>query len=758
MPYEDIDPKFFPIRPLKGMIRNNSPSLLQTGEFWTISNAYPLQEGIRKRDGYSYYAGGNQIAALDRPILGIVPGWQTDGTQFACALTSRYLYTISGYAAPTVVHWTYSTGKIGVSSTTVTGYGSDWDATANYLFANDYIVIDADESGDGPEEILISSITDHNTLTLDSAPSGTYSPTEYMEYGNCEDTNSPTLDGGTTGLANGTWARSAAVIKGGTYSWLLTKTSAADGGDADNYLTDNVLTDDMHGLTADTTYYVSFWMYSDVGTATNAKVVFQEYYSAAWHDTYEWNISSASTWESKTQEITLNAATTAVTVLIQIASAEEQSKVLYIDDVSVLENGVDYSIRRRFNVESSYLLDSTVCDNKVVICDHKRPLYSFDGSSFTIYDADVTYAPACVCFFADRLWIGNTVESGLYYKQRIRWSSLTDHTSFGALDFIDLPYGPGDLLRLVPMGSYLMAYFKDAVFLGRRSNIVSQPYVFTPVETGGIGLAGPRGVCSILNGNFFIGQDDVYMLSGEGLAKAKCPVAKTMIENCSNFDRVYVVPDPLRNRILFGMPESGTYISKIWMFNYRTGFWAYEDVSCTSLSNPLLDLGLTWDDLSGVISADNWDTGMDDFTTWDSIAGSTNSKTIYRTETGYIYQLSPNSGDDVSGSFTVTLVTGEIDLNAPFMDKTFSRLHIKLRERPASNLSFVVSYSIDGENSWTSLGAITISTSDREGKLDFLATGSAIKFKITESSTAIPYTISELDMKVRMRGAEVEFP
>lgn len=165
--------------------------------------------------------------------------------------------------------------------------------------------------------------------------------TDYMTYGDCENANSPTLDGGTSGLTNATWARSAAQAQEGSYSWLLTKTSAAAAGDAYTYLTDNTTTTDMHGLTAGQTYRLDCWMYTDVATLTNADVVFQEYYAAAWNDTLTFNISSASTWEREQATVTLNSATTGVTIKVLIESAEDVGKLLYLDDIKfTLENRI----------------------------------------------------------------------------------------------------------------------------------------------------------------------------------------------------------------------------------------------------------------------------------------------------------------------------------------------------------------------------------------------------------------------------------
>ena len=752
----NIDPKQLAVRPLKGMVRDISSTLIAPEQFYTVENFYPERSGLRKRNGYGYYSGGYAVDSDDQPIITVAPVWKTGGQQFAALLTSRYLYSISGYAQPAAAYWVYTTGYVSVSGTTVTGYGTEWDDATQYLYAGDYIVLDADGSGDGPEEIKIASIDDHNTITLDSTPTGTYTVTEHVEYGNCEDANSPTLYNGVTGPLDATWARSAVQVKGGTYSWVLTKTAAGGVDPGRVYLSDNADTTDMHGLSAGATYYMSLWMFSDVGTGANASVTLREYYSGSWHDAQKFTVSAASTWELKSTLVTLNGSATGARIRVLIDTAEDAGKVLYIDDLSLLETaGVDYAIRRRFQIESTYLLDWTVLDNKLVIADHTRPLYSYDGSSFGMYDAGVTYVAGCVTFFADRLWLGNTIESGLHYKHRIRWSSPTDHTSFNAAHYLDLPYSTGELRRLVPLGNLLVAYFSDAIYVGRPSNLQNLPYSFSQVNSGKIGLVGSRTVAEVQNGHVFIGQGDVYFLSTGGLTPLECPIADDML-SCSSFDHAYVVADPNNDRIVFGLPEGGgTYISKLYMYNLTTKQWSYENVSATSISNPMLDLGLTWEDLANVISQDDWDVGMGDFSSWESISGGLNQNVLFRSDNGYLYQVVDGSGSDVGIPITALFVTGDWDLKHPDTDKTFMRFSLKVKD-VSEDVSINIHYSLDMGNTWTYAGVITVTTTVDEGKVDFIATGTTIRFRCTMNSSAT-YTIVEMGLRYRHRGLEIEY-
>lgn len=910
----DIDPVHVPIRPLKGMVTDVSSSMLTPGNFYDLSNYWVTKKGIKKRNGFTTFATNTTLPLEDQPIISIAPVWKTDGNQFAAVLTSRFLYTLTGYSFSEPVYWSYNTGLCSVSGTTVTGYGTDWNNTSNYLLPGDYITftttgseqmeygdcestnspqldgftallvqgewarsnlqthggsyswrlytvgsvtsasailvnpvsatnmhgliaggtynvdlwlwseanpvstglvgfyeyiegawyqtyswapsansvwenltgtitLNANTTGTqlkielvgsqventalylddisfiGPiyetEEIV--SINDHNTLTTSAAATGVGTPTDHIENGDCESTNSPTLDGGTSGLADGTWARSTTQKKGGLYSWVLTKTAAAGVNPAIVYLTDNTNTADMHGLTAGTTYLFSLWGFTDAAALVSSTVKFQEYYGGAWNDSVTFTCSAASTWESLSQSVTLNAGTTGVTIEVRIDTAEIATKVLYIDDISFVESGLIYEIRRSFNVDDTILLDWTVADGKLIIADHTRPLYAYDGTTFSIYAEAVTYIPACVTFFSDRLWIGNIIEEGSYYFQRIRWSSPTNRTSFNAADYTDLPYTASPIRRLVPLGRYLAVYFDDAVFLGSPSNIPNSPYVFRQIDTGNRGLLGVRAVTVAEGGHLFAAWDDIYFFNGQGVKPINCPVAEEMIGGCQDPRRIYIVTDHKNDRVVFGFPSTGRYINRLWSFHYRTNSWSYDNITATSIANPALDLGLTWDDLASFLPIDTWDEGMGIFTSWDSIGNIVVSNTFYKMESGSVQQLSDDSGSDANSNFTTVWTTGDLDFNQPDKDKTFLKLHMKLQNRPSDDVTFSIAVSYNGGYSWQQLGQLVITSGTREAKIDFLVTGSALRFRAVETSSVFGYEITEIGLTVRGRGYELEF-
>lgn len=604
------DPKNIPIRPLnKGMFRDVPPTLIPEGGMYTVQNGLIKRGGIQKRPGSTLYMGGNAVPGADQPILGVAPLWQTDGSQAGCLLTSRYLYTISGYAAPVVQNYSWTVGGTTCSCdpATVTVEGSsgdcDWDNADVFSVETgsrgkgDYFVFDPAGVGIGPEVIEIASITDDDTIVLVSAP------------------------------------------------------------------------------------------------------------ALAWAALTPW------------------------------------------------------AIYKRFHVVNNTLLDWTTADNTLIITDNKRTPYSFDGATLTEFDSGISYVCGCLCVMDQRLWLGNIFEDSEYHRNRLRWSSATNKKDLDPVFFLDIDHpGSGAIRRLMPLGNLLVAYFDDGIHIGRQTNIPLLPRAFQMVESGRIGLIGSRAVTGFLNGHAFVGQDDIYFLSAQGLERIGSPVIEATIHACTRPDRIYAAFDPLNERLVFGFPELGAEIEKIWSYNYKTKAWSYDLISCTSLTNPLLDLDLTWEDMtdSGPLDDDNWTGFGDTFATWGDIRGDVSFMELFYSNSGYLLSYVADATDDNGVAIPLMITTGDLDFGVPDTDKTIRKLTLRLNQRPTADLLFVVQGSDDSGNSWKDLGNLLIDTDHVEGRVDFFLTGSALRLKLTSTNRARKYTIADFTMRVYGRGVEFD--
>jgi hypothetical protein len=422
--------------------------------------------------------------------------------------------------------------------------------------------------------------------------------------------------------------------------------------------------------------------------------------------------------------------------------------------------GSSYAVYKGFKSVNPYTIDWTVVDNKLVLADSARPLFSYDGATFGPYDASYTWIPTGVTYFRDRLWCIRIVQSGVDYRHRIVWSKTTDHTDFDITGrYVDLPYSSGYGMRLVGLGNLLIAYFEDAVYFGRPTNIAGDglPMAFERIDTGGVGLVGGRAVVSWLDGHFFVGNDDIYYLSTKGFERIGSPVVDETIRSTSETWGVYAAVDAERDRVVFGFPgEEGTQLTKLWSFDYKAKAWSYDEVACTMIAGAESSSTIEWDTLDSAIPVNDWDTGMQVFESWDAIQAPSGRR-FFLGVSGVLSYLTGDGGTTDSSSIPVTAVleTGDFDDNLPNLKKTTTRLSVKIDSFLSSDLTFTVEFSMDRGRTWRSGGTLTIPAGDDEGYVNFLATGSTIRFRLTSSSEVASYRIMEIVRRTKGRGVEL---
>jgi hypothetical protein len=296
-----------------------------------------------------------------------------------------------------------------------------------------------------------------------------------------------------------------------------------------------------------------------------------------------------------------------------------------------------------FSVDSGFKVDYTIlggystdeAGNVMILTDQAgRGVYSYDGTNLSVYDIDSSTdgdggtdtlgsAKACA-YFDDRLWLGNITEAtGTNFPQRIWWSDALDYDRFDPANYIDLPYSQGELLAMKPLGPLLVVYFSDTIYLGQPTQIIGRPYEFQELNTNEIGLVSQSALGTYDDGHFFVGQDDIYYLSGSSaLQRIGAPIKSQTVEKTSALnllDYVQVSPDPSTESVAFLFPDVSVDESyalglstKLWRFYYKPQAWAYDSVpvvneqpqayfSCISHARTVTkgDTYEDWQDLDG---------------------------------------------------------------------------------------------------------------------------------------------------------------
>lgn len=396
----------------------------------------------------------------------------------------------------------------------------------------------------------------------------------------------------------------------------------------------------------------------------------------------------------------------------------------------------------------------------------QQPLQGSTGSA-TI---DGKYFTAgATAFYNERLWFGDITSwndsAGNFqrYRQRVWYSSATNVGNTEIADgggFIDLTYTPGKIQRILPLGNLLAVYLEDQIYLGQPGNYQNFPVIFDKVETGNVGLVGPRAIASYLEGHFFVGQDNIYYHTNGQISAIGTPVLRDTLRRCAQPWRIIAEHDPLRRRIVFGFPgESGYQIQRTWSFNYETQAWSYEEYDTWFLGVALVDSSTTWDSLTGT-----WDAATTLASSWDQLGQTSISlNRLYRdTEDAngrYLNVASDNNGNDLATTgIPFEVVSMDHDYGLPDINKTWTRIAIKLEfqdDTPfLTDLDFTCEVSNNRGKDWKSIGILKIPAGRDEGHVDFRMVSSHMRFRIQNSDEFVPYWITEYTVKATVRGHE----
>jgi hypothetical protein len=248
-------------------------------------------------------------------------------------------------------------------------------------------------------------------------------------------------------------------------------------------------------------------------------------------------------------------------------------------------------------------------------------------------------------------------------------------------------------------------------------------------------------------------QDDFYFVSSRGVQPLEAPIVKETIDQCREPWRVYAVVDPVRERIVFGFPTEEFYMEKLWSYEYRTGAWSYVPMETWMIANPLVNVNLTWDDLSGT----TWDDLHLSAPTWDDLYLNDPRRKYYMENNNALWVMTDDGATDPEGSAIQTIIeSGDIDLDQPDKNKVFTRLSVKIDSDDTleETLVFRVETSVDRGRTWIMKGNLEIPAGLDEGYMNFRAVGSTFRFRLTSSSQVSSYHVSEYVIKLTPGGGE----
>lgn len=427
------------------------------------------------------------------------------------------------------------------------------------------------------------------------------------------------------------------------------------------------------------------------------------------------------------------------------------------------QSGVAYEVHATFSPRYVDTPDWTTHNNTLIIADGKRPLIAYSPTTGTIgywiddpgkYPSTGEFIAGTVVSFGNRIYAAD-IQDDVDGRQRnmIRWSGLADPRDFSIVtNYLYIPVSRETIQRLIPLGANLCAYFDNAVYLGTPTNYPLLPLQFDSIETGGNGILGKHAVMSYLGGHFWVGQDDIYLLTESGPSRIGAPVFARTIAECEKPGYIYVAIDPSNYDVAFGFPKSNEWIEEIWRYDFRAKAWSMEPTESTMLANPTIDERITWNSTS-----DTWDTIDASYASWEAINVTDPRRYLFRAWNGYLYRITQGEIEDPNAlAITAEFVTKDHDYDAQDTLKTWVRFALKVDPYEVLDVAvpFQIFVSVNRGRTWVSVGTLMLYAGMDEGYVNFTVTGSTVRVRGICAAAVAPFTISEYSLTVRSLGAE----
>lgn len=440
-----------------------------------------------------------------------------------------------------------------------------------------------------------------------------------------------------------------------------------------------------------------------------------------------------------------------------------------------------FIIYHRFAAD--YYIDYTSPPGKLLLTDNTiGGLVWFDGTLLTAFiphagaldpDADYLVGARSVLYFAGRVWLGGTIESGSDGKRFLRWSSMTDLTEFSAADYILFHQETTSIVKLSLLEDVPIVYMENAIYSGYPSQLEGLPFAFIKIEVGTASITSPRAIVSASGGQFFIGYDDIYFLSSGrqgtsqtlSIESVGTPILNESVRLMLHPERSQAIYNKEKNTVMFAISTSASMnISRTFLLNLRTKAWSYDDTpSDFFVAYALLPSASApvWDDFTTETWADL------DAAHWSEYGTSIAPATVCAIDAlGTIYVASNAADDDtlIYGSTPTPTVTpiptefdsGDFDLGMPDAYKVYTRVSLHIEDikntTRTQNVEYAVALSADKGRTWSEKGTIVIEPGSDSDEVHFRFRDDAARMRVVAQRT--PAVVVD-GIMLRVRPGEV---
>jgi hypothetical protein len=160
----------------------------------------------------------------------------------------------------------------------------------------------------------------------------------------------------------------------------------------------------------------------------------------------------------------------------------------------------------------------TVVNGTLLFSDNYHQIYAWNGNTgtFAVVSANAPIA-AYLMELDFRLVVANTIEGGVGYPQRVRWTNSLDPTDWTSQNagFQDLGGDLGPIQGLAKINQQGWVFAFDGEHQMQLTGNGLSPFYITPYGSKGKGLRLPYTLSTFgEEGACFVGQDNVYMFDG----------------------------------------------------------------------------------------------------------------------------------------------------------------------------------------------------------------------------------------------------
>lgn len=238
----------------------------------------------------------------------------------------------------------------------------------------------------------------------------------------------------------------------------------------------------------------------------------------------------------------------------------------------------------------------TACISKDVlyISEYSEPpqakLVINDDSPFiNLANWTVTDRCAALRAYKDVLFALNTVEGGIFYPMRARWSSVTNTGSvpvtWSEIDaskkagYFDINESPGHIVDGRSLADSFLIYKPNGIV---RVQFVGGQNQYSKVLVSNVAGAASRGALVEVKGKHIVfGNDDLFATDGFGVTSiATGRIRKDLFSRAKNLSTAFVCVDRNADEVWFCFSDDEFFIAArvAYIWNYRTDTWSFQDV------------------------------------------------------------------------------------------------------------------------------------------------------------------------------------